>query len=340
MKKTLVALSVLMAATSAQAIELYNQDGVTVNMTGDVEVRYKKAIGNDQTTKQEIDDADFGFDTRYAVNDDLQVGAFLEFSGDNSDRANDKTSVGNVYVGFYHTTVGSLKIGKLDTQLDDAGIGSDYLFGVSSFFEDQGFGGEEAVRYDYDNGSFYAGLGLIQDKHDAQAIGKDGNYFDAKLGYRVADFDFTAFYGAAELKGTTTKDTETVDATTKVVTVTRATTTYDADQSLLALEARYAGFENLNLEVGYYKTELKPKSGTKSDTDTVAIAADYTWNKTTFAGGFAKIDNSVASKEDYNEWFLNAGYALAPNTTVYVEVGDNDKKNTDVGYGVGIKATF
>ncbi|MCG9578092.1 porin [Vibrio tubiashii] len=326
MKKTLVALSVLMAATSAQAIELYNQDGVTVNLSGDVEVRYKKAIGNDQTTKQEIDDADFGFDTRYAVNDDLQVGAFLEFSGDNSDRANDKTSVGNVYVGFYHTTVGSLKIGKLDTQLDDAGIGSDYLFGVSSFFEDQGFGGEEAVRYDYDNGSFYAGLGLIQDKHAAQAIGKDGHYFDAKLGYRVADFDFTAFYGDAELKGTKTEN--------------NVTSAVDADQNLLALEARYAGFENLNLEVAYYKTELKPKSGTKSDTDTVAFAADYTWNKTTFAGGFATIDNSDASKEDYNEWFLNAGYALAPNTTVYVEVGDNDKKNTDVGYGVGIKATF
>jgi predicted porin len=319
MKKTLVALSVLMAATSAQAIELYNQDGVTVNLTGDVEVRYKKKIGNDETTKQEIDDADFGFDTRYAVNDDLQVGAFLEFSGDNSDRANDKTSVGNVYVGFYHTTVGSLKIGKLDTQLDDAGIGNDYLFGVSSFFEDQGFGGEEAVRYDYDNGSFYAGLGLIQDKHEAQNIGKDGHYFDAKIGYRVADFDFTAFYGDAELKGNSK----------------------DADQNLLALEARYAGFENLNLELAYYNTEVKPKSGTsKIDNDTIAIAADYTWNKWNFAGGIASIDRSLATEKDYTEWFLNTGYGIAPNTTVYVEIGDNDLDNTDVGYGVGIKASF
>jgi len=326
MKKTLVALSVLMAATSAQAIELYNQDGVTVDLKGDVEVRYKKKIGNDETTKQEIDDADFGFDTRYAVNDDLQVGAYLEFSGDNSDRANDKTGVGNVYVGFYHTNFGDLKIGKLDTQLDDAGIGSDYLFGVSSFFKDADFGGEEAVRYDYDNGSFYAGLGLIQDKHAGKAIGKDGHYFDAKIGYRVADFDFTAFYGDAELKGTKTED--------------NVTTTLNADESLLALEARYAGVENLNLELGYYTVENKPKSGTKSDTDTIAFAADYTWNKTTFAGGIAKIDKSVASEEDYTEWFLNAGYALAPNTTVYVEIGDNDKNNTDLGYGVGIKASF
>ncbi|TFH92814.1 porin [Vibrio ouci] len=316
MKKTLVALSVLMAATSAQAIELYNQEGVSVNMTGDVEIRYKKAIGDNQELKQEIDDADFGFDTRYAVNDDLQIGAFLEFSGDNSDRATGNSSVGNVYFGFYHNTLGTLKVGKLDTQLDDAGIGSDYLFGVSSFFNDADFGGEEAVRYDLDKGAFYFGLGLIQDKHNAQNIGEDGQYFDVKVGARVADFDFTAFYGDAELKGNG----------------------LDADESLLALEARFAGVENLNLELGYYNVENKPAAGTKTDSDTIAVAADYTMGKTTFAGGVATIDRSA--DEDYTEWFLNAGYGIAPNTTIYAEIGDNDLDNTDLGYGVGIKASF
>ncbi|MEC7941520.1 MAG: porin, partial [Pseudomonadota bacterium] len=141
MKKTLLALAVMTAAGSAQAIELYNQDGVSVNLTGDVEIRYKQAIGDNQDLKQEIDDADFGFDTRYDVNNDLQIGAYLEFSGDNNDRATGNSSVGNVYFGFYHNEFGTLKVGKLDTQLDDAGIGSDYLFGVSSFFKDADFGG-------------------------------------------------------------------------------------------------------------------------------------------------------------------------------------------------------
>ncbi|OAJ95652.1 porin [Vibrio bivalvicida] len=340
MKKTLVALSVLMAATSAQAIELYNQDGVTVNMTGDVEVRYKKDIGKDQNTKQEIDDADFGFDTRYAVNDDLQVGAFLEFSGDNSDRANDKTSVGNVYVGFYHTSYGDLKIGKLDTQMDDAGIGNDYLFGVNSFFNDSNFGGEEAIRYDLDTGSFYMGLGLIQDKHEAQAIGKDGHYFDVKLGYRVADFDFTAFVADAELKGK----------------VLNNVVTLDKDETLMALEVRYAGVENLNLELGYYTVDTDFRTGGSTDVDTIAFAADYTWDKWNFAGGYSHTDYSdnytigtlndakdavtYAKAEDFGQWFLNAGYGIAPNTTVYVEIGDNDKANSDLGYGIGVKATF
>ncbi|MEF1253424.1 MULTISPECIES: porin [unclassified Vibrio] len=322
MKKTLVALSVLAAASSAQAIELYNQDGVTVNLSGDVEVRYLKDIGVDQITKQEIDDADFGFDTRYAVNDDFQVGAFLEFSGDNDDRAKGNSSVGNVYFGFYHNAYGTLKVGKLDTQLDDAGIGSDYLFGVNSFFNDASFGGDEAVRYDYDNGSFYAGLGLIQDKHDEDAIGEDGHYFDAKVGYRVADFDFTVFYGDAELKGV---DSDSV--------------ALNKEETLIAGEIRYAGIENLNLELGYYKVDTK-ESGASSDVDTLAVAADYTWNKVTFAGGFSTTDYSDAATKDFDQWFLNAGYGIAPNTTVYVEIGDNDKDNTDLGYGVGIKASF
>jgi predicted porin len=326
MKKTLVALSVLMAATSAQAIELYNEGGVTVNLAGDVEVRYKQAIGDNQDLKQEIDDADFGFDTRYAVNDDLQIGAYLEFSGDNSDRATGNSSVGDVYFGFYHNTLGTLKVGKLATQLDDAGIGSDYLFGVNSFFNDADFSGEEAVRYDYDNGSFYAGLGLIQDKHEAQSIGKNGKYVDAKVGYRVADFDFTVFYGDAELKGTKT--------------VNNASVTLNQEETLIAGEVRFAGIENVNLELGYYVVDTKPAVGESTDVDTLALAADYTWNKFTFAGGYSMTDYSAAASKDYDQWFLNAGYGIAPNTTVYVEIGDNDKANTDLGYGVGIKASF
>jgi predicted porin len=82
MKKTLVALAVLAAGSAQAGIELYNQDKVTVSMTGDVEVVYLKKTDEGADFVQEIQDADFGFDTRYAVNDDLQIGAYWEFSGD------------------------------------------------------------------------------------------------------------------------------------------------------------------------------------------------------------------------------------------------------------------
>lgn len=69
MKKTLVALAVLMAASSANAaIEVYNQDGVSVNLKGDIEVVYRNDVTGSSQMQQRIEDADFGFDIRYMVN--------------------------------------------------------------------------------------------------------------------------------------------------------------------------------------------------------------------------------------------------------------------------------
>ncbi|MGR5456496.1 porin, partial [Vibrio alfacsensis] len=81
MKKTLVALAVLAAGSAQAGIEIYNENKVTVNLKGDIEVVYKRGYEDNATTKQEIQDADFGFDVRYAINNDLQFGAYWEFDG-------------------------------------------------------------------------------------------------------------------------------------------------------------------------------------------------------------------------------------------------------------------
>ncbi|GAK84389.1 porin-like protein H precursor [Vibrio ponticus] len=117
MKKTLVALSVLAAATSAQAIELYNQDGVTVGLHGDIEVVYMNTV-NDSSMKQEIQDADFGFDVRYAINDEFTFGGYWEFDGSKHTNA-EETKNGDTYVALYSKTYGSIKFGRLCTAVDD-----------------------------------------------------------------------------------------------------------------------------------------------------------------------------------------------------------------------------
>ncbi|CCO48328.1 putative OMPH_PHOPR Porin-like protein H [Vibrio nigripulchritudo SOn1] len=321
MKKTLVALAVMAVAGSANAgIELYNKDGITVNMKGDVEVRYKKAKTKDAELQQEIDDADFGFDTRYAVNDATQVGFYWEFSAIENDRADTgKADYGDVYVGFYNDQLGTLKVGKLATQLDDAGVGSDHLFGVNSFVDAADVAGDEAIRYDLDKGDFYFGFGLMQDKHNNKGLGEDGSLVDLKVGYRgLKDFDFTGFFGQAKFKGHATKD----------------------KQSLAALEARYSGIENVGLEAGFYSVSSTPLTGDKNTDNTFALAADYAMNDWTFAGGFSSTQYDAEGKDNLNTWFVNAGYGIAPSTTAYVEIGgDNDDAN-EVGYGVGIKASF
>ncbi|MGF1696117.1 porin [Vibrio lamellibrachiae] len=329
MKKTLLALAVAATATSAHAIEIFNQDNVTVNMAGDVEVFYMldraekvDGVDNENDFKQGFGDANLAFDTRYQFNEQFQIGAFYEISALNENDLPGNVSAGDVFVGLYTADYGSIKVGSLATQLDDAGIGADYQFGIDAWVSDNVDGGNEAIRYDYDNGSFYGGFGLIQDKHNDNDISRDGHAYDVKLGYRVAGFDFTGFYADAELKGSGLNNESTV----------------------IALEARYAGIENLNLEIGYYMGESKDiDTGTKDiDTDVIAVAADYTMGNTTFAAGYSNHSSSIAGENDVDSWFLNAGYALLPNTSVYAEVGGLDEKGAkyDTGFAVGIAASF
>ncbi|MEZ9143567.1 MULTISPECIES: porin [unclassified Vibrio] len=321
MKKTLLALSVMFAATSAQAIEIYNQEDLSVNLSGDIEVVYVKGFAKDSEFQQEIQDADFGFDVRYALNDELTFGGYWEFdgaSGEVTGGSSTSADVGDVYVALYTQNYGSVKVGRTCGALDDAGVGSDYQFGVSSFFENGSeFCQDEMIRYDIDTGTFYATASLAQDENDStDALGKDGAYYDLKLGGRVADFDFTAYYGYAELE--------------KMAP--------GADDAIWALEARFSGVESLNLELGYYATTMDT-GVVKVDADTIAFAADYTIDAVTIGAGYSTSD-SDNNDNDADNWFVNAGYGFAPNTTAYIEVGGTDQKNTDTGVAVGVKASF
>ena len=318
MKKTILALAVMTAAGSAQAVELYDQDGATVNLGGDIEVRYKKGVDKGDELKQEIHDSDLNFDIRYELNDNLSVGGYWSLN----DLATDGDG-GDAYVSLISSDLGTLKVGNTATQLDDTGIGSDYLFGIKSLVDSADFSGDEVIRYDLDKKAFYAGVALMQDKANADRLGKDGSFADFKAGARVADFDFSAFYGAAELRGK--KDDEVLNE----------------DHSTLAVQATFSGVENLNLQAGYYLVDIDKKTAgdTDYDTTTYAIAADYTMDKVKFAGGYSSTDFSDDS-EDHSDWFLNAGYSVATNTTVYAEVAGNDKKNSQTGFGVGVTSSF
>ncbi|WP_114766252.1 porin [Vibrio rhodolitus] len=324
MKKTLVALSVLAAATSAQAIELYNQDGVTVGMHGDIEVVYMNTF-TESSMKQEIQDADFGFDVRYAINDEFTFGAYWEFDGSESTNS-EVTKNGDTYVALYSKTYGSIKFGRLCTAVDDLGIGSDYQYGIKTYLDNNtNECADEGVRYDYDNGTFYTTVGFIQDKVggnqfvDSDEVvfkqdGTDTDYMDARVGYRVADFDLSAFYSNTDVEAA------------------------DSDHSGYGAEVRFAGIENVNLAVAYYATNSDVQN---DDNEVVAFAADYYMNAWTFSAGYSVGDHDDKAKEQDN-WFLNAGYGIAPNTTVYAEVGGEDKDgvDTDTALAIGVKAEF
>lgn len=328
MKKTLVALSVLAASVgSAQAFEIYNQDGVTVDMGGDIEVVYLQKKSDSDRTKdgdatdfhQEIQDADVKFDVRYAINSELQFGGFFEIQDTG-------TNAGDAYVALYSNTIGSIKIGRTCTALDDAGIGSDYQFGITTFFSgDDMFCGDEVVRWDLDKENFYATVALAQDKNnsDKMGVGQDDTYFDARVGYRVASFDFTVLGGSGDTDAGNT-------------------------HTLLGAEARFNGVENLGLAAAFYTID--------DDTDkvsTMALSATYQLDVIALAAGYSFDSSDAKDSDDVNSWYVNAGYPIAPNTTAYVEVGGDDGKTSTkmsngvtsiedngTGVAIGVKASF
>jgi predicted porin len=321
MKKTLLALSVLVASSAANAgIELYNQDDVSVTLGGDLEVAYVKNTTKDSNPGQDLQDADFSFDVRYAASDALSIGAFWEFSGDGG-----TADLGDAYFGFYTADMGELKIGKTATILDDAGVGSDYQFGIKKFIDNVGFGGSETVKYKIDTGMVYAGIAYQGNQGDNAyssemvldtdptsttyntIIEKETNagteLVDMNIGVRFAGLDLVAFYGHA---GSLEKDT-------------------------WAVEARY-GIDAVNLELGYYDVE--------KSASTIAFAVDYSVEAWKFAAGISDTDYEEVGKKDLTAYFVNAGYSIAPSTTVYAEIGGVDTSGTDTAYAVGIKADF
>jgi predicted porin len=305
MKKTLLALSVLVASSAANAgIEVYNKDGASVTLAGDIEVKYVAEMTDDTTTAadetdltQYISDADFSFDVRYAVNDDLSVGGVWKFEGDQGGTVDVETKTADAYVAFYTADMGTLIVGDTVTMLDDAGVGSDQIFGISTLVDNFDVGGDELVKYTIDKDSFYFGVAYMDNKKG------DDDVLDFKAGFRAGDLDVTAFYGTSD----------------------------SADIDIAILEARYA-LGAVNLEAGYYTVE--------DSNDTIAIAADYTIDKWTFAAGINDTDYDAASAEDFTGYFVNASYAIATSTTLYVEVAGNDKDDTDTGYGFGAEMSF
>lgn len=346
MKKTILAMAVpaLLAAGSASAsINLYDAEGVKVDVSGAAEVQYIQKIGNDRDGAWRLDDGDVQFDTEVTVSDKLSAIAAVDFEFESADSVTDVDdngdeqtrditgSNGNVennvlYVGLKGDW-GQFTAGRQLLLMDDAGITKDYELSVNSFGSDYTHA-QQVGKYVYDNGTFYAAAtytdksdGFEDDSQTAGTEGYNGDgddiaIYEGRLGYRVADVDARVYYQKADNINRDSDDS--VD-------------TYN-------FEVEYAGIENVGIaaSVGRKSADLE---GTDTDTDYVSIAADYTMGKTTYAIGFDNKDVDD-QQDDVNGYYANVTYALHSNAKVYAEVGDSDGDEQDWGYVAGMEVKF
>ena len=198
MKKTLIALAVLVAAGSVNAATVYDKDGVSFALSGDVDVNFKKDRAVDSADAAiNLDDADFSFELGSAINEDAKAIGFFEFSGEGGE-----ASTGDIYVGLNSASMGTVVWGSTATILDDAGIGSDYEFGLQGAIDAIDPSGDEVIKYKHSVGAVSFGIAT---KMDDEGTDTDAKYYDGMIGYAAGDFAgrvFVSSHDSDALEGT------------------------------------------------------------------------------------------------------------------------------------------
>ncbi|UJF19213.1 porin [Vibrio sp. SS-MA-C1-2] len=337
MKKTLLALAVpaLLAAGSVNAAEIYNKDGVTVDIFGDLDVQYYQDKDKDLDAEIRIDDADFGFGLKYQVNDMLAVGGKLGIDGD-ADNEDNKFVRDEAFVGLHFTNYGILTFGEQYTVLDDSGIGGDYEFGYAGFVDDQNMYGQQVVKYVYDNGGMFYGAvaynayqngtgGTSNNELDEADKGFDGDYdIDGRIGFRMEKLDVTLYGGYSEKKKLGEMD--------------------NAEITIYDLEVRYQLMDNIGLAATASGSNTDADGSMSKDVYMYGLTGTYTMDKVVFAAGYGyrdtNCDDMDAEDSTENNGYINATYNWTSNVWTYAELGFTDAKDEDTGYVVGMGVSF
>ena len=306
MKKTLLALAITgLFATTAQAASIYEKDGVSIDLTGDVEVQLRSDTDGANKNYINIDDADFGFAMGYDIGHNLTVGSAVTFSGEDGE-----VSLGDAYVGV-SGDFGALTMGKHATILDDAGVGGDYAFGFDTIVSDADFKGKQVIKYKGDFDTFYFGIATILNSGDGE---DEGSAVDGNIGVRVAGLDLALFAGTAS-------------------------DVLENDISSMILQATYS-INHFDLGAVYATSTTDDAAGdTTADFDAISASVGYTMDKWNFGLGYGVVtDNGDDTSEGTG--YANVGYSFTSLVHAFVELGHSDADDAELGYAAGLQVKF
>ena len=352
MKKTLVALAVAaVAATSANAAVVYNQDGTKVEVGGQFRVKLTK------DSNERIDLKNPGSRIDIKASQDLGNGfsalaaTQLRFSsrtdGESNDDFND-IEAHDVYAGFAYDQVGTLTFGKQNTNQDDLGI-SDYTYDLGdvkmthnhddkaakfrsvewngfSFGADYFFGNAKKDSATEQNGKGWgAALFYTAEVANDTTLTVNGGYTKVKNFDRTdltnnGDYNESAYVVGAELASG--PFALAVDWSEKVST--NDTNALDFGTDEVGIDAH----KIRALEVGAKYNYL----------DNAKVYGEYQYWKAT--------PNSGDDKVTMNGFILGTDYWFTKQVVTYLEAGtfkyknQDDKSDRDNKIGVGFRVYF
>ncbi|PKF80015.1 hypothetical protein CW749_09980 [Vibrio sp. vnigr-6D03] len=327
MKKTILAVAVTLAATSVNAAEIYNKDGVKLDLGGAAEVQYKKERGENAENKFRLDDGDLFATTTVKLDDELTAIGKAAFKFEKTDVENDE-----LYVGLQHSKFGTFTAGRQSTTFDGAGISNDIEFGIK-FFDDEvetlAVGsGDSVAKYAGTFGNAWVGGSYAEVK---ETKGEHKFAYDVAGGYKFGNVEAAVYLQQVKLD-----------------TATFGKVTAKNVKSNSALAQVKGTFDAITVGASYATTKLS--GGDKVTVDgkinIAKLSAAYALDeKTSIAGGYDYGDAKDAAK--VHNFYANVTHKFHSNVKVYAELGhadvkeaNGDKVKTELGYAAGLEVKF
>ncbi|CCN47312.1 putative Porin [Vibrio nigripulchritudo MADA3029] len=335
MKKTFLAVAVTLAATSVNAAEIYNKEGVKLDLGGAAEVQYKKERAKDSKGNFRLDDGDLFATTTVTVNDDLKGIGKVAFKFEKTVVENDE-----LYVGLQHGKLGTFSAGRQSTTFDGAGIGQAIEFGLN-FFEDEittlGVGsGDNVVKYKGTFGNAWVGGSYADLEAVKEAAKTETKAYDLAGGYTFGNFETAIYFQQVKLaENDTAKKLALKDL--------KANTVHGQIKGT---------FDAITVAASYSTTKVTSNAKVSKQKDATIniakLATSYKLDeKTTLAGGYEYGDAKGPLEGKVHNFYANVSHKLHSNVKVYAEFGHADAKDeagdkikTEFGYVAGLEVKF
>lgn len=187
--------TVSLLASGAQAATVFEKDGFTYKIKGDLQLQLRQAVGNDEELEVNYDDLELKNALSYDLGNDLTAFGELDFGFKDNAEDDGSPELEEAYLGFAYNSA-SILFGKTDSAADE--------FGIEGTIE----GNEcEVTAFPADNGDDLIRaeaefeMATIVVTHELEAEGKDsqnGSFTDIFAGFEFAGFELGAAYQTYE----------------------------------------------------------------------------------------------------------------------------------------------
>ncbi len=331
MKKILcaAALAALAVPTSANAINLYDKDGLKYDLKGDWEIQFRQDVGDNQDLDLVFDDLELKNRAEYDLGNNMTAFGQVDFGfkkAANDSNRGDRGHLEEAYLGVAVSAT-SVLFGKTDGAADSFGVADAKKNPVADDVFDAfgATGGDDLIKFETKIGDMVTLVADHEIAADSSNSNNNGKFFSLYAQADVAGFTFGAAF-------------QNFDPT--AVADENGVITAMEDYNMFGVSLAYdAGFVSVGAD--YSIQEDSNTNPERAITNIMVGAPIGEYIK--IVGGYVILDSDRRDEdEDMNGWYVNFHYYLPmqKNVGFFAEIEDNDAENSDMGFLMGMKMAF